>query len=313
LNKKATKTASSFKLKGLGERRIGAFKPTLEHFVTNFAIRIKPSVDIELAAAQTAEACGHFYTSFLHLERAHVLGQATTIENVRVHWRMFRFALRNSLHGQACGQIWRLVAASIFTALGLVPDGNTGGVDVNGFRPMPIPKDLQQTLDAARVTNTSAGERIRLRKLTAAATFAGVAALAIIMTGCVAQPKDLDLSLDKNSVSDVYRVALVPPAQAPAINQMHSWKVKLTTPQGAPVHGAKFAVDGGMPQHGHGLPTQPRVTREIEDGTYALDGMKFSMTGWWEVKLAIQGPQGADKVTFNWVVNNPAVQTVSVP
>jgi hypothetical protein len=63
-----------------------------------------------------------------------------------------------------------------------------------------------------------------------------------------------------------------------------------------------------MPQHGHGLPTQPRVTRELGDGTYQLDGMKFSMTGWWEIKLAIQGPQGADKVTFNTLVNDPQVR-----
>jgi hypothetical protein len=128
------------------------------------------------------------------------------------------------------------------------------------------------------------------------------------MGGCSTPPKDLDLSLDKPSVGGTYRVALVPPAQAPAINQMHSWKVKLATPDGKPVKGATFAVDGGMPQHGHGLPTQPRVTRELGEGTYQLDGMKFSMTGWWEVKLGIQGPQGADKVTFNTVVGSPSVR-----
>ena len=140
------------------------------------------------------------------------------------------------------------------------------------------------------------------------ASSAALAALAVLATGCMTQPKDLDLSLDKPSAAGVYRVALLPPAQQPAINQMHSWKVKLATPGGEPVHGARFLVDGGMPQHGHGLPTQPRVTREIEDGTYALDGMKFSMTGWWEVKLAIDGPQGADKVTFNTVVDRPAAR-----
>ena len=63
-----------------------------------------------------------------------------------------------------------------------------------------------------------------------------------------------------------------------------------------------------MPRHGHGLPTQPRVTREIDAGVYALEGMKFSMTGWWELKLSIQGPSGADKVSFNTVVNAPAVR-----
>jgi hypothetical protein len=281
--------------------------------MTTFAIRIQPSVQREIAAADAAQARGQFGTAFEHLERAHVLGQAATAEHVRVHGHMLRFALRNSLHGETFGQLWRLVAACLFTAAGLVPEGNTGGAGVSGFRHMPIAQDLQQALDAARAPSTPAPQKTRLRKLTAAAALAALARLATLLTGCVTQPTDLDVSLDKPSASSVYRVALLPPAQAPAINQMHSWKVKLTTPQGAPVHGARFLVDGGMPQHGHGLPTQPRVTREVEDGTYALDGMKFSMTGWWEVKLAIQGPHGADQVTFNWVVNNPAVQTVSIP
>lgn len=139
-------------------------------------------------------------------------------------------------------------------------------------------------------------------------TSAALVMVALMAAGCMAPPKDLDLSLAKKSARGVYQVALVPPAQAPAINQMHSWKVKLATAEGVPVRGAKFLVDGGMPQHGHGLPTQPRVTREMEEGTYALDGMKFSMTGWWEMKLAIDGPQGTDKVTFNTVVNNPSAR-----
>jgi hypothetical protein len=143
-----------------------------------------------------------------------------------------------------------------------------------------------------------------IRKL---AFSAALAASAFALSAC-GTPAGLDLSLAKNSAAGLYSVALVPPAQAPAINQMHSWQVKLATPDGAPVHGARFLVGGGMPQHGHGFPTQPRVTREIADGTYALDGMKFSMTGWWEVKLDIQGPLGADKVTFNTVVANPGAK-----
>ena len=149
----------------------------------------------------------------------------------------------------------------------------------------------------------AAGHAQRIAAVAAVAAF-GTLGLA----GCMTPPKDLDLSLDKASAAGTYRVALLPPAQAPAINQLHSWKVKLATPDGKPVQGASFVVDGGMPQHGHGLPTQPRVTRELGDGTYQLDGMKFSMTGWWEVKLAIRGPQGGDQVTFNTVVDQPVVK-----
>jgi hypothetical protein len=276
--------------------------------MTTFALRIKPSVQAELDAAASAEALGHFYTAFQHLERAHILGQPATAEHVRVHWRMFRFAVRNRMAGEAFGQAWRMVAAAIFTAPGLVPEGNTGGADVSGFRRLPVPQDLRPIIQAAREQPQHGKPALR-RTMAVALAFGALAVLTTFgLTGCMSAPKDLNVSLEKQSAAGVYRVALLPPAQPPAINQMHSWKVKLATPDGTPVHGARFVVDGGMPQHGHGLPTQPRVTRELADGTYQLDGMKFSMTGWWEVKLAIDGPQGADKVTFNTVVEGPKVR-----
>jgi hypothetical protein len=129
-------------------------------------------------------------------------------------------------------------------------------------------------------------------------------AASLLAAGCSTPPADLDLSLSKPSASGTYRVTLEPPAPMPAINQMHSWKVKLATADGAAVSGATFKVGGGMPQHGHGFPTQPRVTRELEPGTYLMEGMKFSMTGWWDVKLAIAAKPGADDVTFNAVIGD---------
>jgi hypothetical protein len=50
-----------------------------------------------------------------------------------------------------------------------------------------------------------------------------------------------------------------------------------------------------MPQHGHGLPTRPRVTRELAGGVYEVGGVRFNMGGWWELKFTI----GGDTVTFN--------------
>ena len=298
--------------------------------MSTFATRIRPHVQAELDASSLAEARGHFQTAFRHLERAHVLGQRSTREHVRVHWHLFRFAVRHDRSADALGQLWRLIGAALLTAAGLVPMGNTGGSNVSGLRRMPVPGDLQQALDeadsrpttqparAARTDGAVAtvGARTAAAVATAAAgatratlaSTAAAAAAALILAGCGTAPSDLDLSLEHPSTAGVYRVSLVPPERAPAINQLHSWTVRLAGADGAPVHGATFAVDGGMPQHGHGLPTQPRVTREIGDGTYRLDGMKFSMTGWWEVKLAIQSPLGSDRVTFNTVVGQPPVQ-----
>ena len=131
-----------------------------------------------------------------------------------------------------------------------------------------------------------------------------LAALAVT-TGCMSAPPNLDLSLTRPTADNKFVVTLQPPATPAAINQLHSWQVRLATPAGVPVAHARIKVDGGMPQHGHGLPTRPQVTQEVAAGTYVIEGMKFSMTGWWEIKLAIESPEGADKVTFNTVVAEP--------
>lgn len=130
---------------------------------------------------------------------------------------------------------------------------------------------------------------------------------AAAISACATPPADLDLSLTRPTAQGKFVAALQPPATPVAINQIHSWQIKLTTPAGLPVTQARIAVDGGMPQHGHGLPTRPQVTREPAAGVYLLEGMKFSMAGWWQIKLAIQDAQGSDKVTFNTIVATPAV------
>jgi len=126
--------------------------------------------------------------------------------------------------------------------------------------------------------------------------------------GCAAAPADLDVSLKRPTDAGRFIVTLQPPQTAPAINQIHSWTISVATPAGAPVKGARIGVDGGMPQHGHGLPTRPRITKELPDGNYLMEGMKFSMTGWWEIKLAIDASGETDKVTFNRVIETRAAR-----
>lgn len=114
-----------------------------------FARRIRPFVQCELDAAALQEGRGEFTTAFSHLERAHVLGQASTIEHVRVHWAMLCWALRQNVAIETAGQVWRLSGALLKTWL-WVPVGNTGGVSVSGFKPMPISPELQRLIDRAR-------------------------------------------------------------------------------------------------------------------------------------------------------------------
>jgi len=118
--------------------------------MSNFSTRIYPHVQAEIDAARDAERRGNFHTAFKHLERAHVLGQASTREHVRVHWLMLRFAMRNGMPSQVFGQAWRIAAAAVFTPLGLVPTGNTGSAEVSGIKPMKMPQDLRRLIEAAR-------------------------------------------------------------------------------------------------------------------------------------------------------------------
>jgi len=80
---------------------------------------------------------------------------------------------------------------------------------------------------------------------------------------------------------------------------MQTVRISVRDAEGRAIDQAQISVDGGMPQHGHGLPTRPRVTRNLGDGMYEIEGVRFNMGGWWEFKLAIAGARGVDIVTFN--------------
>ncbi len=84
---------------------------------------------------------------------------------------------------------------------------------------------------------------------------ASIGALIALVTvaGCASLPPSLDLSLAQATAEKRFVVTLLPPATPAAINQIHSWQTKLASPSGMPITHAQIAVDGGMPQHGHGL------------------------------------------------------------
>ena len=114
--------------------------------MTSFATRIRPAVQAELDAARAEETHGHFYSAFLRLERAHVLGQSATAQHVRVHWLMLKHGLRIRDGRETAGQVLRIAGAATKTPLGIYPKGNTGGVNVSPIKSMPVPDDLAAIL-----------------------------------------------------------------------------------------------------------------------------------------------------------------------
>ncbi len=94
-----------------------------------------------------------------------------------------------------------------------------------------------------------------------------------------------------------FRVTFTAPEGQPRINQIHSWVLHIADASGVPVEGAKVEVDGGMPKHNHGLPTKPRVTEELGGGDYQLDGVRFHMSGYWEIRIRVTTSSGTSTVT----------------
>lgn len=112
----------------------------------------------------------------------------------------------------------------------------------------------------------------------------------------------LDQSRSRATANNLYIASIEP--EAPEIKQgdLHSWIITVKTADGKPVNDAQIKIDGGMPEHSHGLPTAPEMTKNLGDGRYRIEGVKFSMSGWWELRFDISAPGGSDTVTFNLVL-----------
>ena len=107
---------------------------------------LRDHINHEIAEADRLSDIGDLQTAFEHLERAHVLGQASTYEHTRIHWRMLKLGIKMRSPREIWGQLIRIVGASTKTPLGIYPPGNTGGANVWFFKPMPVPDDLQSIL-----------------------------------------------------------------------------------------------------------------------------------------------------------------------
>src|SRR5829696_331507 len=123
-----------------------------------------------------------------------------------------------------------------------------------------------------------------------------------LLEGCMLMakpPADLDYSRTRASEAGRYRATIRPQGDSIPRGKLQRWTLHVETVAGAPVDSGDFSVDGGMPQHGHGLPTKPRVTRPLGNGDHLVEGMKFNMGGWWVVKFHVASTAGADSVVFN--------------
>jgi hypothetical protein len=100
----------------------------------------------ELAEGYAHLEQGDLVEAFARFERAHNVGQRRTRMHMRAHAAMLRVGWKRRDHTEVVGQLFRIVAAALFSRI-WIPEGNTGGANVSALKPMPLPDDLKLILE----------------------------------------------------------------------------------------------------------------------------------------------------------------------
>jgi hypothetical protein len=109
--------------------------------------KLRSAYESEMRESEALRRAGDLAAAFHHLERAHILGQQYVATHVGTHLAMLRIGVQRRDVREIIGQIVRLPAAAIGSALGVAPGGNTGGANVGFFARMEIPAELKALLD----------------------------------------------------------------------------------------------------------------------------------------------------------------------
>ena len=156
------------------------------------------------------------------------------------------------------------------------------------------------------MTTAQGNQKANLRRAT---WMVGAVAVVVCLTGCshvmmmigtgAKRPAITEFGLGPRASANRLYTATLEPTEALRPRKLQSVRITVVDDAGLPVEGASMTIGGGMPQHGHGLPTRPRMTRAIAAGTYEIEGVRFNMGGWWEFKVTIATDRGEDTITFN--------------
>ena len=113
-------------------------------------------------------------------------------------------------------------------------------------------------------------------------------ALSFLLVICSANAADALLP-DLSGVTDKgLKIEIYSELTPLVINQIHSWQVRVMDSDDEILELEELNVYGGMPEHDHGLPTQPQVTTRLDNGDYLLEGVRFHMQGHWQLQVELQ-------------------------
>lgn len=130
-----------------------------------------------------------------------------------------------------------------------------------------------------------------------------IRALVLIAAIVATQQSDSATNTDSwESSRGLYRVSFTSSLDPVEINRIHEWVLHIETAAGEAVGNATLSISGGMPEHDHGLPTAPRVTQNLGDGDYRVQGLRFHMPGAWLLEITIDDGVQTDTVAIDFVI-----------
>lgn len=107
-------------------------------------LELQQAFDAEMRAAISLYQAEKYTEAFPHLERAHVLGQRYVSPHVATHYWMLRIGWKRRSLPEIGGQLARIALGALGSAVGVVPDGNTGGTNVGMFKRMPVDPGIRR-------------------------------------------------------------------------------------------------------------------------------------------------------------------------
>ena len=118
---------------------------------TSIPTKLAPYFKEQIKKYSIEYNAGNLENAWMHLEKAHILGQRYPYEHSYVHWKMLQFGFKIKSLKEIFGQIPRLIFGGVKSFVGKIPVGNPGGANVPLLKPFPIEKELQDIFAKAGV------------------------------------------------------------------------------------------------------------------------------------------------------------------
>ncbi len=140
--------------------------------------------------------------------------------------------------------------------------------------------------------------QINFHNILASAT---LALTGIILTGCNAESASGNWQQTITGTNGNYQ-ATIDCLTAPKPGHFQDCQIVFTDMKAQAAGVDSVQLEGGMPGHGHGLPTSPVLTLQDRVGNYRIEGLKYNMPGRWLLGFRVNGELGQDKIIFDFTI-----------